>query len=87
MSKARREGRIFIDWLRNDTQATAIAPFSCRARAGATVAVPLSWAALEAETSAAAYDVRTALEAAPRIAPARAAPVGIEKVARALVGD
>ena len=87
MSKARREGRIFIDWLRNDTQATAIAPFSCRARAGATVAVPLSWAALEAETSAAAYDVRTALDAAPRIAPARAAPVGIEKVARALVGD
>lgn len=87
MSKARREGRIFIDWLRNDTQATAIAPFSCRARTGATVAVPLSWAALEAETSAAAYDVRTALEAAPRIAPARAAPVGIEKVARALVGD
>ncbi|KGJ16123.1 DNA ligase D [Paracoccus sanguinis] len=87
MSKARREGKIFIDWLRNDTQATAIAPFSCRARAGATVAVPLSWAALEAETSAAAYDVRTALEAAPRIAPARAAPVGIEKVARALVGD
>lgn len=87
MSKARREGRIFIDWLRNDTQATAIAPFSCRARAGATVAVPLSWAALEAETSAAAYDVRTALESAPRIAPARAAPVGIEKVARALVGD
>lgn len=87
MSKARREGRIFIDWLRNDTQATAIAPFSCRARAGATVAAPLSWAALEAETSAAAYDVRTALDAAPRIAPARAAPVGIEKVARALVGD
>lgn len=43
MSKAARKGRIFIDWLRNETGATAIAPYSLRARAGAPVAMPVTW--------------------------------------------
>ena len=43
MSKARRKGRVFIDWLRNERGATAIAPYSLRARAGAPVAVPVTW--------------------------------------------
>jgi bifunctional non-homologous end joining protein LigD len=46
MSKARRKGRIFIDYLRNARGATAIAPFSTRARKGAPLAWPVSWAAL-----------------------------------------
>ena len=43
MSKAKREGRIFIDYLRNQRGATAICPYSTRSRAGAFVATPLSW--------------------------------------------
>lgn len=46
MSKAKRKGKIFVDYLRNDRGSTAIAPFSSRAREGAPVAFPVSWNAL-----------------------------------------
>jgi len=46
MSKAKRRGKIFIDYLRNQRGATAIAPYSSRARKGAPVAWPISWAHL-----------------------------------------
>lgn len=86
MSKAKRSGKIFIDWLRNEEQATAISPFSVRARPGAKVAMPLSWEALADETSPNSYDLRTAAELAPKIAPKREKPVSLEAVARRLVG-
>ncbi|SEO76299.1 ATP-dependent DNA ligase LigD phosphoesterase module /ATP-dependent DNA ligase LigD polymerase module [Salinihabitans flavidus] len=47
MSKSKRKGRVFIDWLRNERGATAIAPYSLRARPGAAVAVPVSWEELD----------------------------------------
>lgn len=43
MSKAKRKGRVFIDWLRNERGATAIAPYSLRARPGAAIATPVTW--------------------------------------------
>ena len=55
MSKARRKGRIFIDWLRNERGSTAIAPYSTRARKDAPVATPVSWDELGALSSAAAF--------------------------------
>jgi bifunctional non-homologous end joining protein LigD len=44
---AKRGGRVFADWLRNVPHATVVVPFSLRARARATVAVPLGWDELE----------------------------------------
>jgi bifunctional non-homologous end joining protein LigD len=43
MSKAKRKGKIFVDYLRNGRGATAIAPYSSRSRKGAPFAAPVSW--------------------------------------------
>ncbi|CAN5440470.1 DNA ligase D [soil metagenome] len=46
MSKAKRVGKIFLDYLRNQRGSTAVMPYSARARPGAPVAAPVSWTEL-----------------------------------------
>ncbi|RMF02016.1 MAG: DNA polymerase domain-containing protein [Alphaproteobacteria bacterium] len=60
LSKAKRRGKVFIDHLRNRRGSTAIVPFSPRARAGAPVAMPLSWPALGPLRRSATASVATA---------------------------
>ncbi len=57
MSKAKRTGRIFIDWLRNQRGATAILPYSARTRAGAPVAIPIDWGELTKVADAKTYRI------------------------------
>ena len=57
MSKAKRKGRIFIDYLRNGYGSTAIMPYSARARAGAPVAAPVTWSELRDLDTAANWHV------------------------------
>ncbi len=57
MTKSRRAGRIFVDYLRNGRGATAIAPYSTRAKPGATVAVPLHWDELDSINRADAFSL------------------------------
>ena len=65
IKKAARDKRIFMDYLRNSREATAIAPYSTRARPGATVSVPLSWDELGTQT---APNVFTVLNLSKRLA-------------------
>ncbi|WP_438030163.1 DNA ligase D [Sorangium sp. So ce233] len=59
LSKAKRTGKVFVDYLRNGRGATAVAPYSTRARPGAAVATPLSWDELDAPLDPASFTIET----------------------------
>jgi bifunctional non-homologous end joining protein LigD len=61
MSRAKRKGKIFVDYFRNDYTATAIADYSVRARPGAPVALPLEWKELDALRSPSQFTMKDVL--------------------------
>jgi len=74
MTKARRNGKIFIDFFRNDYTATAIADYAVRARPGAPVALPLSWKELDDLESASQFTMKDVLARLKRKKPPAVPP-------------
>ncbi|HEU4604075.1 MAG TPA: DNA ligase D [Steroidobacteraceae bacterium] len=59
MSKKLRDGKIFLDYLRNDRMSTAVAPLSPRMREGAPVSMPLTWSQVKAGLDPQKYTLRS----------------------------
>jgi bifunctional non-homologous end joining protein LigD len=59
IAKSKRTGKIFIDYLRNDHHATAIAPYSVRAKPGLPMACPVRWSALRSVHHADQYNIKS----------------------------
>jgi bifunctional non-homologous end joining protein LigD len=59
MSKAKRTGKIFLDYLRNDQFSTAVAPLSPRARPNAPVSMPVTWPQVRHGLDPAEYTIHT----------------------------
>ncbi|MFD1981955.1 DNA ligase D [Mesorhizobium newzealandense] len=57
LSKKARTGKIFVDYLRNGRGSTTVAPYSSRAKKGATVSMPVTWAKIEAGLAPNAFPI------------------------------
>lgn len=67
MAKSKRQGRIFIDYLRNGRGATSVAPYSTRAHPGAPVSTPIAWSELSSTLKADSFTVENLPERLKRM--------------------
>ncbi len=79
--KVQRKGRIFLDWLRNQRGATAVLPYSARAREGAPVAAPVTWDELDDFPGGNAFTIRDSDQLIERAGSKALAGWGIAKQA------
>jgi bifunctional non-homologous end joining protein LigD len=80
MSKKKREGKIFLDYLRNDRMSTAVAPYSPRGREFAPVSMPVTWTQVRHDLDPLTYTLRTA----PKLVKKSKAWADYDKAARPL---
>ncbi|MPQ96984.1 ATP-dependent DNA ligase [Modestobacter sp. I12A-02628] len=79
MEKALRPGKVLVDWSQNNTAKTTVAPYSLRARAGATVSTPLDWAEVDgvrdgADPATLRFDTAAVLDRVERLGDLFAVP-------------
>jgi bifunctional non-homologous end joining protein LigD len=84
IAKSKRRGKILVDYLRNQRGATAVAPFSSRARSTAAVSMPLGWEELSPAVGPAYFTVKNA---PTRMAALRSDPWAGFHEAAASLGD
>jgi bifunctional non-homologous end joining protein LigD len=84
-SKAARKGLIFVDWLRNTRGATAVAPWSTRARASAGVSVPVTWSDLDSLRSGDQFTLMSVVRSRPRLDPWRSLLVARQGITQSIM--